>query len=138
MPMSQKAMETVIDQVSVAIISSVDNDGFPNTKAMLPPRKRIGLKEFYFTTNTSSLRVQQYKANNKACIYFFNKRYYQGVMIVGHMEVLEDQETKNMIWQNGDELYYPKGVMDPDYCVLKFTGHKIRTYHNFKKDDLLI
>ena len=46
-------METVIDQASVALISSVDHDGFPNTKAMLPPRKRIGLKEFYFTTSTA-------------------------------------------------------------------------------------
>lgn len=138
MPMSEKAMENVIDQAPVAIISSVDSDGFPNTKAMLPPRKRNGLKEFYFTTNTSSMRVRQYRDNNKACIYFYNKRYYQGIMIVGYMEVLEDQKSKDMIWKDGDELYYPKGVTDPDYCVLKFTGHKIRTYHNFKKDDILI
>jgi general stress protein 26 len=136
--MSEKAMENVIDQAPVAIISSVDSDGFPNTKAMLPPRKRNGLKEFYFTTNTSSMRVRQYRDNNKACIYFYNKRYYQGIMIVGYMEVLEDQKSKDMIWKDGDELYYPKGVTDPDYCVLKFIGHKIRTYHNFKKDDILI
>lgn len=44
----------LIDKQSVSIISSVDSEGFPNTKAMLPPRKREGIKYFWFTTNTSS------------------------------------------------------------------------------------
>jgi len=136
--MSEEAMLKVIDQANVSIISSIDENGFPNTKAMLPPRKRNGLKEFYFTTNTSSLRVGKYKRNNKACIYFFNKRFYQGIMIVGKMKVLTDQETKNEIWRDGDSMYYPLGVEDPDYCVLKFTGERIRTYHNFKKDDIIL
>ena len=138
MPMSEAAMLKVIDQANVSLISSIDENGFPNTKAMLPPRKRNGLKEFYFTTNTSSLRVGQYKKNSKACIYFFNKRFYQGIMIVGKMKVLTDQETKNEIWRDGDNMYYPLGIEDPDYCVLKFTGERIRTYQNFKKDDIII
>ena len=50
------------DRQSVVFISSVDEDGFPNTKAMLAPRKREGIKVFYFHTNTSSMRVRQYKS----------------------------------------------------------------------------
>ena len=37
-----------------------------------------------------------------------------------------------MIWNDGDELYYPKGVTDPDYCVLKFTAQDGRYYSNLK------
>ena len=33
------------------------------------------------------------------------------------MEVLTDQETKNMIWKKGDTMFYKEGVTDPDYCV---------------------
>ncbi len=73
MPMSEKAMENVIDQAPVAIISSVDSDGFPNTKAMLPPRKRNGLKEFYFTTNTSSMRVRSIGTTIKRVYIFIIK-----------------------------------------------------------------
>ena len=51
------------DKLPIAYISSVDQDGFPWTKAMLKPRKREGIKTFYFTTNTFSIRVAQYKAN---------------------------------------------------------------------------
>jgi general stress protein 26 len=32
-------------------------------------------------------------------------------------------------------MYYPGGVTDPDYCVLKFTAVKGRYYANFKSED---
>lgn len=125
----------MIDKTTVSIISSVDEAGFPNTKAMLPPRKREGIKHFYFTTNTSSMRVKQYTANPKSCIYFFDKRFFRGVMLKGTMEVSHDSKTKEMIWNDGDEMYYPKGVTDPDYCVLKFTAQNGRYYSNFKSEN---
>jgi general stress protein 26 len=138
MAMSNETIEKLIDRAGVSIISSVDDRGFPNTKAMLPPRKREGIKDFYFTTNISSMRVKQYRMNSNACIYFFDRRFYRGVMLVGTMEVLTDQETKQMIWRDGDTMYYPLGVSDPDYCVLKFSAERMRVYQNFKSETLNI
>jgi general stress protein 26 len=107
-------------------------------KAMLAPRKREGIRTFYFTTNTSSRRVGQYRADPKACIYFCDRRFFRGVMLKGTMEVLEDSESKEMIWQPGDTMYYSLGVTDPDYCVLKFTAQSGRYYSNFKSEDFEI
>ncbi len=135
---AEKTIGNLIDKQTVSIISSVDQDGFPNTKAMLPPRKREGIKVFYFTTNTSSMRVAQYRDNPKASIYFYDKRFFRGVMLKGTMEVLEDAESKEMIWQNGDTMYYPKGVTDPDYCVLRFTAQGGRYYSNFSSQDFSV
>lgn len=135
---AEKTIGTMIDKTSVSIISSVDATGFPNTKAMLPPRKRQGIKYLYFTTNTSSMRVGQYTHNPNACVYFFDKRYYRGVMLKGTMEVLLDSDIKEMIWRDGDEMYYPKGVTDPDYCVLRFTACNGRYYSNFKSENFEI
>ena len=53
-------------------------------------------------------------------------------MLKGTMEVLQDNVSKEMIWREGDEMYYPKGVTDSDYCVLRFTAHNGRYYSNFK------
>ena len=132
---ASKTIGNLIDRASVPIISSVDEDGFPNSKAMLPPRKREGIKHIFFTTNTSSMRVRQYLDNPKACVYFFDKRFYKGVMLRGTMEVLQDKASKEMIWKAGDEMYYSKGVTDPDYCVLKFTAQNGRYYSNFKSEN---
>ncbi|MFH1634039.1 MAG: pyridoxamine 5'-phosphate oxidase family protein [Chloroflexota bacterium] len=125
----------MIDKTTVSIISSVDETGSLNTKAMLPPRKREGIKHLYFTTNTSSMRVKQYTDNSRACVYFYDKRFFRGVMLKGTMEVLHDSKTKEMIWRDGDEMYYPKGVTDSDYCVLKFTAKNGRYYSNFKSEN---
>ena len=43
----RNAVQTIgnlIDKQNVSFISSVDENGYPNTKAMLPPRKREGIK----------------------------------------------------------------------------------------------
>jgi len=132
-----KTVGNLIDKVNISIISSVDSEGFPNTKAMLPPRMREGIKHIYFSTNTSSMRVNQYIDNPKACLYFYDKRFFKGVMLKGTMEVLQDSESKLKIWRDGDERYYPKGVTDPDYCVLRFTTKNGRFYSNFKSEDFV-
>ena len=119
------------DKLPIAYISSVDQEGFPWTKAMLKPRKREGIKTFYFTTNTFSIRVAQYKANPKASIYFCDAKGFKGMMLRGTMEVLTDAASKEMIWRDGDTEYYPGGVTDPNYCVLKFIAADGRFYSDF-------
>jgi general stress protein 26 len=83
-------IENFIRKQKVAFICSVDEEGFPNVKAMLKPRKIDGMQRFYFSTNTSSMRVKQYRNNPNACIYFYHKGLikYVGVMLKGKMEVL--------------------------------------------------
>ena len=134
--MELEKIEKFIGRQSVSFICSVDDESYPNVKAMLKPRKRVGLKTFWFSTNTSSVRVSQYQKNSKACIYVYRKGLfkYTGVMLIGEMEVLTDQESKNMIWKKGDTMFYKEGVTDPDYCVLKFTASRGRYYRDLKTE----
>lgn len=134
----EQTIGNLIDKQKIAFIASVDHDGFPNMKAMLSPRKREGIKTIWFSTNTSSMRVAQYRENPKASVYFMDKRFFRGVMLKGTMEVLENAAIKEELWEFGDKMYYPKGVTDPDYCVLKFTAFKGRYYSNFKSEDFEI
>jgi general stress protein 26 len=131
---ASKTIGNLIDRAGISIISSLDDDGFPNTKAMLPPRKREGIKHIFFTTNLSSMRVQQYLRNPKACVYFFDKRFFKGVMLRGTMKVLQDAKTRKVIWRDGDEMYYAGGVKDPDYCVLRFAAQDGRYYSDFRSE----
>lgn len=134
--MDLRKIQKFVKKQKVSFIGSVDENGYPNMKAMLKPRKMNGLKEFYFSTNTSSFRVKQFQNNPNASIYFYHKGLikYIGVMLVGKMEVLTDQETKEMIWRKGDTMFYKKGVTDPDYCVLKFTAESGRYYCDLKTE----
>ena len=135
---AEKTVGNIVDKQSVSFVGSIDANGFPNMKAMLQPRRREGIRTFYFTTNTSSRRVAQYQNNHLACIYFYDKRFFRGVMLIGTMEVLTDSTSRELIWQEGDTMYYPGGVTDPDYCVLRFTAVSGRYYSNFKSEDFKV
>lgn len=132
-------IEKFIGRQKVSFVCSVDGEGFPNVKAMLRPRKHVGLKEFYFSTNTSSMRVRQYQQNPNASIYFYHKELirYTGVMLKGTMEVLTDQGIKDELWRPGDTMFYRQGRTDPDYCVLKFTAQSGRYYCDLKTEDFV-
>ena len=107
--MDKKRIADFIKKQNVAFICSVDEDGFPNVKAMLKPRKIDGLRQFYFSTNTSSMRVKQYMKNPNACIYFYHKG-----------------------------LIRYTGVTDPDYCVLRFTAESGRFYCDLKTESFTV
>lgn len=127
-------VDHLFGKTEVFFISSVDEHGFPNTKAMLAPRKREGVKYIYFTTALTSEKAIQYKANPKADLYFCDSQNFSGVMLLGKMEVLLDSNLKKELWREGDTLYHPLGVTDPDYCVLRFTTESGRYYSNLSSE----
>jgi general stress protein 26 len=125
-------INALIDETKNIIVCSTDENGFPNAKAMFKT-EHDGLKTFLFSTNTSSMRVQQFLKNDRACIYFCGQSKINGLMLVGRMEVCTDHARKARLWADGCEIYYPLGIDDPDYCVLEFTAEQGNYYYNLSK-----
>jgi general stress protein 26 len=134
----ETTISKLIDKIAVSFISSVDENGYPNTKAMLPPVKRDGIKTFFWHTNSPSMRVKQYKNNPKACIYFCDEHSFQGIMLKGKIEVLDDDKTKKEIWKDDFNMYYKGGATGGDFIILKFTAEIGRYYSNFQSKDFVI
>jgi general stress protein 26 len=123
----QEALE-LIEKSKICLLGTNGGDGFPYIKAMLN-LKHDGLKKIWFSTNTSSKRVQQFKQDIRASVYYVDENSYQGLLLIGTMEVLQDAASRKMLWTKGAEIYYPLGVNDPDYSVLRFTSQKANYYH---------
>ncbi len=121
----------LVERSKIAIVGSVNGDGFPNAKAMLNVR-REGLRTHWFITNLSARRTAQFRANPKACVYFVDGDAFQGLMLVGEMEVLTDRHSRSAMWREEYTMYYPDGVDDPDYCVLRFAARTGNYYHGLK------
>ena len=134
----EETIGNLIDKQGVSFISSIDENGFPNTKAMLPPCKREGIKAFYWHTNSPSMRIKHFKKNQKACVYFYDKRFFRGVMLKGTMEVLNDKKTKKEYWKDEYSQYYNGGFDGGDFILIKFTAQTGRYYCNFKSEDFSI
>ena len=119
----------LIEKSNICMLGTNGDDGFPNIKGMMN-LKHDGLKKIWFSTNTSSKRVQQLRNDNRACVYYVDNKDFKGLMLVGTIEILQDIESKKMLWSEGAERYYPMGVEDPDYSVLLFTAKRGNYYHN--------
>lgn len=116
---------------NIALLGTVDDDGQPNIRAMIKMENQ-GLKEIWFTTNTSSRKIPQLKNNPKACVYFIDLDKWMGIMLTGTVDILQDTESRHRCWREGFEKYYPQGVHDPDYSVLRFTALNGQYYYNLK------
>ncbi len=123
----QRSLE-LADRADTAMLGTNGDNGYPNTKAMLKMENE-GLKVSWFSTNTSSQRVSQLTRDKRACVYLVDTKAFEGLMLVGEVEVLSDAESRQRIWGEGFERYYPKGVNDPDYSVLRFTSRWCNYYH---------
>jgi general stress protein 26 len=50
----------------------------------------------------------------------------QGLTLTGTVEILRDPESRQRLWREGFERYYPQGVSGPDYSVPGFTARRGR------------
>ena len=116
------------DRSGIAMVGTNGDNGYPNIKAMLKMENE-GLNRIWFSTNTSSKRVGQFVQNSKTCVYFVDFEQWKGLMLVGDVKVLQDAESRQRLWREGFEKYYPLGVTDPDYSVLRFTAQWGNYYH---------
>jgi len=127
----QEAMEKALALVSrseIAMLGTNGDDGYPNIKAMINMEYE-GLKTVWFSTNTSSRRVGRLLQDSRACVYYVDFDQWMGLMLVGTIEMLQDMEWRQRLWRPGFERYYPLGVTDPDYSVLRFTAQWGDFYH---------
>lgn len=132
--MTKEEIYEFISHQRISIISSVDEQGYPATRALIQPVLIDG-NDIYFATYTSSRKAAHYRNNSKACVYFYaTGRNFQGVEIKGNMVVLTDQPTKERFWKPFFKRFYKKGVTDPDYCILKFTGFEAQWFSNQKTE----
>jgi len=134
----KKDIISLIENSRDAVVCSVDENGFPNAKAMFR-RKNDGMRAIWFSSNRSAIHTQQWNNNSKASVYFCNSEDISSLLLIGHMRVYTDNETKQLYWEQGDEEYYVLGPTDPDYCMLCFTAengvYMSQKKHLFNIDD---
>jgi len=133
----KKASLELANRSNIAMLSTNGDEGYPNTKAMIKVRNDE-LTTIWFSTNTSSKRVSQLLRDPKANVYFVDTENWEGLMLVGEVEVLQDAATKERFWHPGDEKYYPLGVTDPDYTILRFNVHWGNYYHGLQNNSFKV
>ena len=136
----------VVERSKFAYLTTLKEDGVPETRAMLnlynreqyPALKNIlpfPPYEIYFTTNTSSEKMEQIEHNSKSCVYFVVESDWLGVMMNGEIKIVTDMGIKKAIWQDEWVKYCPgnNGYQNADYSILKLTAKYIKGWAGHEK-----
>ncbi|MFC1737102.1 pyridoxamine 5'-phosphate oxidase family protein [Candidatus Hydrogenedentota bacterium] len=127
----------VMKESEVAVLATVDAEGFPQTRAMVNLRRESqfpDLADFfenecggfttYFATGASSNKVNQIRSNPKVTVFFCKPM--DGLTLGGRIEIVEDEGIKKRLYQDVWNGYYPQGHEDPEYIVLRLEPFVVR------------
>ena len=120
---ARAAAAELVEASLIASVGTLDEAGAPCVVAMIVAEKE-GLRRLWFSTNSSSEHVAHLERDLRASVYFaqWAESPWRGLTLGGRMEILRDRASRERLWEEGCERYYPKGVDDPDYTVLRFTA----------------
>ena len=126
--MTKEEMMDLVDRSLFATIGYTDEQGRQNVRRVFCVwHKGLG----------GSSHVQSLLKNDAVCLYFSDDASFEGLCLYGRAAVHLEREYKELLWNDGDEKYYPKGVEDEDYCVLEIRAESGRFYRYDGKGDLL-
>ena len=121
----KKKAASLLQKCEVVVLSSINAEGYP-----LPvPIARIaseGLSTIGMSTGASSLKTTEFRANAKAGLCYYSDG--DSVVLTGEVEVIDDAESKEKYWQNWFIKFFPQGVKDPEYILLKFRSNQATIY----------
>ena len=133
--MTKQELMSLINRSLFATIGYVDEDGKQNVRRVFCVWHK-GLGRHLISTNTSSEHIKSLMKNDNACIYFSDDKAFEGLCLYGKFVIHFEKEYKQLLWNDGDEKYYPKGVEDEDYCILEFIAESGRYYRYDGKGDI--
>jgi general stress protein 26 len=130
----KQACLNLIETADAVYLSTIGGDGFPHTRMMSNLRNKEenpacaellepDKKDFvvYFATGTSSVKMQQIRANSKVSAYLCDRGEFHTLMLSGEIEEITDRGFKKQLWQDGWEVHWPGGGDDPEFTVLKLS-----------------
>ena len=119
----------LVEGSPIATVATLTESGAPRIVAMIKAEHE-GMKTIWFSTNTSSEHVRDLQSDPRACVYFaqWAAEPWRGLTLEGSVEILRDRSSRERLWEEGCERFYPKGIDDPDYTVLRFTAESGKYY----------
>jgi general stress protein 26 len=140
----------LMESSKAAYLTTIDSEGYPITRAMFNLRNKEQFPEFseffngldneyeiYISTNTSSSKTEHIKNNPKISVYYCDPDEFKGIMFGGEAEIISDINIKKKVWLDWWTKYYPEGLKDPDYTLLRLKPKMAQFYFRLQKVQFL-
>lgn len=110
----------LLEKCDVLTLASINEKGYPRICA-LSKVKADDFRDIYFITSKRSHlngKATHFENNSKASVCYTLEG--DSVTLVGDVEFIEDKEVQLQLWNESDRKFFPKGIEDSKYRLLKF------------------
>ena len=144
---TKNEMIILIEKVKSIVISAINSNGIPIIKSVT----KLGnddLNSLYFCTSPDSDFWKWYVKNPKTSVLLFDddpnihypsadEKYYS-LSLIGQMEVVLDVETKQRFFSDYLAAFFPDGVNDKNYHLIRFVVQSGKYYRGVTDNFLSI
>ena len=146
-----EACVQLMQQTDLVDVTTVDEAGCPHTRAMgnLYNLEQFGRLESFFKplsenfivylgTNRKSAKMTHIRTNPNTCLYYRSYTGVHGLALTGSMEVVDDTDIRQTLWQDDWIQFYKGGLAGSDFTVLKVTPVLARGWYKTDKFEFSI
>ena len=138
----KKACLALIEKPEIAYLSSINSDGYPETRAVYNFRCKKKFPHLidlfqkheddfvvYLTTDTSSQKMKQINANPNVSIYYCDMKEWHSLLLICKAEVVIDAGIKKSCWKDEWSQYYKGKWEDPEFTIIKLTPFRAKGWN---------
>ncbi|HML46248.1 MAG TPA: pyridoxamine 5'-phosphate oxidase family protein [Clostridia bacterium] len=133
----RKEILEFIERTKTIMISAINSENIPIVKGVTK-LGNDGMEALYFCTSQESEFFKYYSGHPIVSVYLLDddaavkypsadEKYY-ALSLIGRMEKVLDQETKRRFLSDYLSAFFPDGIEDPNYNLVKFAAQKGKYY----------
>jgi general stress protein 26 len=117
-------LKSMIEDIKIGMLTTVDDDGTLRSR----PLQTVGVDDdgsLWFFTSATSPKVEEANAEGgRVNVSYGNPAKYDFVSVSGIATLSRDREKMRAMWTKWVEVFFPKGIDDPDLALLRVQVEK--------------
>jgi general stress protein 26 len=117
-------LKSLIEDIKVGMLTTADDDGTLRSR----PLHTVGVDEdctLWFFTSASSPKVSETRADGgRVNMSYANPAKHDYVSVSGTATLSRDRAKMKQMWSKWVEVFFPKGIDDPDLALLRVDVEK--------------
>ena len=112
-------LRAIVEETRIAMMTTIDDDGTLRSRPLQTLRcADDGV--LWFFTSASSPKVDEARAGGwQVNLSYANTAKHDFVSISGRAQLLRDRKMMEALWSKWVEVFFPKGIDDPDLALLR-------------------
>ena len=117
-------LKEIVEETRIAMMTTADDDGTLRSR----PLQTLRFADdgaLWFFTSASSAKVAEAAADGwRVNLSYANPAKYDFVSISGRATLSRDRKLMEALWSQWVEVFFPKGIDDPDLALLRVDVEK--------------